>query len=105
MTAEIISGAAVVIVAVIEALAARERRGMKKLRARTDRREAERARENRLAMHMMDASLELAIATAIAVEDGKLNGEMKAAKEKARKAQEEYQSFVLEIAARQVAKV
>ena len=105
MTAEIISGAAVVAVALIEAIAARERSGMKKLRARTDRREAERARENRLAMHMMDASLDLAIATAIAVEEGKLNGEMKAAREKARSAQEEYENFVLELAARQVAKV
>ena len=56
-------------------------------------------------MHMMDASLDLALATAAAVEEGKLNGEMKSAREKARRAQEEYQNFVLEVAARQVAKV
>ncbi|MBR6258823.1 MAG: hypothetical protein IKR21_01260 [Oscillospiraceae bacterium] len=105
MRAEIISGLALIAVAVIEALATIERRGIKKSRARTERREAERARENHLAMRMMDANLDLSIATATAVEEGKHDGELKCAREKAKKTQEEYQNFVLEVAARQVAKV
>ena len=105
MRAEIISGLALIAVAVIEALATIERRGIKKSRARTERRETERARENHLAMRMMDANLDLSLATAEAVEEGKHNGELKSAREKAKKTQEEYQNFVLEVAARQVAKV
>ena len=105
MWPEIIAGAAVVVVAVIEAFAASERRSAKKHRERSERREAERAKENRLAMNMMAASLELGLATALAVEQGKVNGELSSARTKVRLAQEEYRTFIQEIASRQVAKV
>ena len=105
MTAEIVSGAALILVAVIEAVAAADRRSAKRSRSTAEQREADRARENRLAMTMMDASLDLALATAVAVEEGRLNGEMKNAREKAGRAQEEYRAFLHEVAAREVAKV
>ena len=105
MTAELISAASVVLVAIIEALATIERRSAKGARERMEKREEARAMETRLAMQMMDANLELGLATAIAVEEGKLNGEMKAAKAKAQEAQERYQSFIVDLAAHQVVKI
>ena len=101
----LISSAAVVLVAIIEAWSLKERKNEKRRRERSERLEQDRARESRLAMQMMDASLELGLATALAVEQHKLNGEMKAAKEKAQAAQEEYRVFVLDIASRQIARV
>jgi len=102
---QIIGSAALILVAVIEAAAASERRRDKHAREQGEKRAEARAMENRLAMRMMDASLELGLATAIAVEQGRLNGEMKAARAKARAAQDEYDRFIQEIAAGQVAKV
>ena len=61
-----------------------------------------RAEENQLSMKMLSASVALSIATAIAVEEGKLNGEMKEAKQKAQQVQEEYDAFIKQIAAQQV---
>lgn len=101
----VISSVALIAVAVIEALALTERRREKYAREKSERRAAERARENRLSMRMMDASLELGLATALAVETGKHNGELHEAREKARAAQEEYESFIMEVAARQVVKI
>ena len=100
----IIPAAAAVIVAVIEAIAARERKQIKDGRERDERRQADRAEESRLSMRMMDASLELGIATAIAVEEQKLNGEMKAAKAAAAAVRKDYHDFVEKLAARQLAK-
>lgn len=105
MISSLISSLAVVLVAVIEALSLRERRHEKRIRERAERLEQDRAKESRLAMQMMDASLDLGIATALAVEQHKFNGELKAAKEKAATAQEEYRVFVLDLASRQIAKV
>lgn len=100
----IISGIFLVVVAVIEAVAARDRKRVKEERERDERRAADRAEESRLAMRMMDASLELGLATAIAVEEQKLNGEMKAGKAAAQAARADYHAFVEKIAARQLAK-
>ena len=105
MIEAILSSSALVVVAVIEALAVIERRREKDAQERSERRAAERARENRLSMRMMDASLELGLATALAVEKGTCNGELRAAREKARAAQEEYENFIIEIASRQVVKI
>jgi hypothetical protein len=105
MWGEVISGITLIIVALIEMVAARGRKREKEARALSERRAVDRAKENRLAMKMMDASLDLSLATAMAVEQCKINGEMKTAKEKARVAQKDYQEFLQEIAARQIAKV
>ena len=88
---ELISGLFAVLVACVEFRASRERKQMEQLAVI-------RAKENRLAMKMQDANLALAVATAIAVERGETNGEMKAAKEKAVSAQEEYDEFIHELA-------
>ena len=103
--AEIISSAAVILVAVIEAVAAVERRGLKNARERSERRAEERAQESRLSMQMMDACLELGLATATAVEQGKVSCDLKSAKEKAQQIREEYRNFIRSIAARQVVKI
>jgi len=100
----IIPGVFAAIVAIIEAVAARDRKTLKDGRERDERRAADRAEESRLSMRMMDAMLELEIATALAVEGGKLNGEMTAAKRKANEAADTYHEFVEKIAARQIAK-
>jgi len=105
MFGEVISAAALVLVAIIEMVAARERRRCKDDRARSESRADNRAHESRLAMKLADANLDLSLATALAVEQGKLNGEMKAARAKAKNAQDEYNCFMLEIASHQVAKI
>ena len=105
MAGEIISGIAIVLVAIIEAIAAMDRKRSKSDRQRSERRAAVRAEESKLAMQMMDANLDLALATATAVEQGKLNGEMKAARDKAREAQENYRMFIRNVAAREVVKI
>ncbi len=87
---EIISGIFAVIVVWIEVRASRDRK-------RTEECAAIRAKESKLAMKMQDANLSLSLATAVAVERGELNGEMKTAREKARTAQEEYDDFVHEL--------
>ena len=88
---EIISGVFALLVVWIEARATRDRK-------QTERRAAVRAKESKLAMKMQDANLSLSLATAMAVERGETNGEMKTAREKAKSAQEEYEDFVHELA-------
>ena len=105
MTAEIISAFAVICVAVIESLAAMERKKAKTVREKSERRAEARSRETMLAMQMMDASLELSLSTALAVEEHRLNGEMKSAREKARRAQEEYADFIRDVAAHQFSRI
>ena len=100
----IIPAAAAVIVAIIEAIAARERKRAKNAEARVDRRAQRRAEESRLSMRMMDASLELGVATALAVEQHRTNGELAAAKRAAAEAQADYKRFLEQIAAEQLAK-
>lgn len=105
MWGDIISGAFLVLVALIEVVAARGRKNEKEARARSEQRAEDRATESRLAMKMMDANLDLGLATALAVEQCKINGEMKKAKAKASDAQDDYQEFLRLVAARQIAKV
>ena len=105
MTGEIISAAAVVLVAVIEALSAMDRRKLKKENEHEAKRAAVREQESRLSMQMMDASLQLGLATAAAMEQGEVTCEMKEARKKAEKARAEYERFLRNIAAHQVTKI
>ena len=95
---EIISGVFAVIVVCIEVRATRDRK-------RTEECAAIRAKESKLAMKMQDAGLSLSLATAIAVERGEMNGEMKTARDKAKTAQEEYEDFVHELASKQATSI
>jgi hypothetical protein len=74
-------------------------------RKQTERRAAVRAKESKLAMKMQDANLSLSLATALAVERGETNGEMKTAREKAKTAQEEYEDFVHDLASKQATSI
>ena len=67
-------------------------------------RAAVRAEESRLSMLMMAANIDLGIATALAVEQHKFNGELKAAKASAEAAKEAYNTFILGIASKSITK-
>ena len=95
---EIISGVFALLVVGIEVRTTRERK-------QTEKRAAIRAKESKLAMKMQDASLSLSLATAIAVERGETNGEMKTARDKAETAQDEYEDFVHELASEQATSI
>ena len=102
--ADIVSGLALVLVAFITALSTRNGRQQKRRDEVYETRSALREEESRLSMKMMSAAIDLGVATALAVEQSKLNGEMKHAKEKAREAQAAYDAFLEKITAREVAK-
>lgn len=78
----------------------RHRKEMEKTEARA----ILRAEEGLLAMKLISASVNLGIATAHAIKDGKTNGTMESALREAEQAGESYQDFVKTVAARQIAK-
>lgn len=96
---------ALILVAAIEARAAKERKSDKAFKSKAERREHQRAEESRLGMKMMDASLELGVATALAVEQGKMNGEMHSARESAAEARCEYRALIQKLASDEIAKM
>jgi hypothetical protein len=71
-------------------------------RERTEHRAAVRAEESLLSMQMQSACIDLALATALAVERQETNGEMKAARDAAKTAQEAYKEFLMRQTAEQV---
>ena len=99
-----ISAVAVVLVAVIEAAAARERKAHKEDRERTESRSAVRAEESRLSMEMMSANCALSLILAKKLSGMHTNGDVEEAMEKARAAQGEYSEFLQKIASRQLSK-
>lgn len=62
-----------------------------------DKREERRQKESRLSMQMMEASIELADVNAVALQNGKLNGNVEAARNKAKNALEEYRAFLADV--------
>ena len=95
-----VTALAAVLVAVIEALAAWDRR-----KARAEKRAARRAEESRLSMDLMSANCALALTTAKKLAGMHTNGDVEEAMEAARTAQESYQAFLQRQAADQVSKV
>ena len=102
--APLISGVSLVVVAVIETIASRERRQAKLDKERVEHRAKIRERESHLSMEMMSATCALALVTAKKVNGKQTNGDVEEAMNKAVKAQEEYSDFVREMAAHQVGK-
>lgn len=100
----LISGMAVILVAIIEAAAARDRKQMKEDRERTDRRAAVRAEESRLSMELMSATCALSLVMAKKMNGLHTNGDVEEAMRKAGEAQGDYSDFVREVAAKQVVK-
>ena len=92
-----IAAAAAIVVAVVENRAARERKSVEK-------REARRARESRLSMDLMYASIGLAMDTATALRDGHTNGTLDPDLSRAREARAAYDAFLRDEAAAAVAK-
>lgn len=100
----IIPALAAVAVALIEARAAKERKQTKEQKAKEELREARRAEESRLSMQMMYATLQLSVVTANALTGGHNNGNVEQAKRAAEKAETEYQAFLQNVAAAEIAK-
>ena len=94
----LIAAASAITVAVIEKRADKDR---KRTQARAERRE----RESRLSMELMSANCELSVVTALALRDGHTNGTLDPALRKARQAQNDYNNFLMDTAAHDVAKV
>ena len=100
-----VTALAAVLVAVIEALAAWDRRKARAAGARAEKRAARRAEESRLSMDLMSANCALALTTAKKLAGMHTNGDVEEAMEAARTAQESYQAFLRRQAADQVSKV
>ena len=84
------SGVCMVFVAVIQ-------RSSTKQKKVDDEREARRQKESRLSMQMMEASIELADVNAVALQNGKLNGNVEEARKKAKDALTEYRAFLADV--------
>lgn len=93
----LIAAASAITVAVLEKRAARERLS-------TEKRAARRARESRLSMDLMYASIGLAMDTARALRDGHTNGTLEPDLQKAQAARAAYDCFLRDEAAEAVAK-
>lgn len=104
MWTEIISAAAIIIVAAIEALAAKDRRATKKLVEESRVRSQRRERESRLSMDLMYATCGLSIDTARALREGHTNGTLAGDLDQAKSAMGAYDAFIRQEAAHAVAK-
>ena len=101
---EIISAAALIIVAVIEALAAKDRKKADADRKEILERSKIRAEESKLSMSLQCSTCELGLETAKALRDGHTNGTMDKRVSDAEAALEAYNKFIKEEAARVVSK-
>lgn len=101
----LLSSAALVLVAIIEAVATRERRQAKGERERSIKRAERREQESVLAMEMMDANCALSLVNAKKLMGHQTNGDVEEAMEKAMAAQANYNKFVQGLAAHEVSKI
>ena len=101
----VISALSAICVAVLTGIFARDSKRRKAKDDEQDARAKVRAQESRLSMQLMSANVKLGIATAMAVEQKKFNGEMKDARESADKAQKAYWDFINSTAAEEITKV
>lgn len=98
----IIPAIAAVVVAIIEAIAARDRKRNKADKEAEERRDKERMEESRLSMKMMSATLQLSVVTANALTGGHNNGNVERARKAAEDAEREYQAFLQRIASEEI---
>lgn len=99
---EIISGAVLLMVTVIETRASLDRKKAQAEKEKTERRAAIRAEESRLAMQMQEASLKLSLVTAKKIMNLHTNGDVKDAFDAAEKAGQEYAEFINDVAAKSI---
>ena len=90
-------------VAIIAGLFQRENKKRIAENARVEKRAAVRAEESRLAMRLMSANTSLAVATGLALKEGRTNGKMELALAEAGQAQADYFKFINNIASTQMA--
>lgn len=93
----IIPAAAAIIIAIIEAVAAHERKQTKKDRET-------RQRESRLSMDMMFTTSEMCDVLCLALQGGRTNGNVEEARDSAKQARAAYTDFLRDQAASKVAK-
>lgn len=101
----VIPGLFTVLVAIIELIAAKDRKQSKKDQERLKRHEQQRAKETKLQMEMNSATLQLCVVTSNALTGGHNNGNVERARQAARDAEEAYNAYIQELAANQVAKL
>lgn len=101
----IIPGLFTVLVAIIELIAAKERKESKRDQERLKRHEQQRAKETKLQMEMNSATLQLCVVTSNALTGGHNNGNVEKARQAAKDAEEAYNAYIQELAANQVAKL
>jgi len=101
---EIISGAAIVLVAIIEALSARERKKTKDDHKRIEERYKRRQELERLEMDVILAQSELLNIMCIAITGGRTNGNVEVAQVKLTQATDAYQGFIRDEASKAAAK-
>ena len=94
-----------VLVAFLEKGARKDRKKAEDDRQKTWARAERRERESRLSMELMSANCELSVVTAVALREGHTNGTLEPALKKAEQAQNDYKNFLMDTAARDVAKV
>lgn len=102
---EIISALALIAVAVIEALAARDRKKADADRKAILERSEIRAQESRLSMALMESTCELSLETVKALRDGCTNGTLDGHVERAEKALDAYNDFLRDETAHAVSKI
>lgn len=101
----VIPGLFTVLVAIIELIAAKDRKESKRDRERLKRHEQQRANETKLQMKMNSATLQLCVVTSNALTGGHNNGNVERARQSAKDAEEAYNAYIQELAANQVAKL
>lgn len=101
----VIPGLFTVLVAIIELIAAKDRRQSKRDQERLKRHEQQRAKETKLQMEMNSATLQLCIVTSNALTGGHNNGNIERARQAAKDAEDAYNAYIQELAANQVAKL
>lgn len=101
---EIISGVAIVLVAIIEALSARERKKTKADQKRLEERYKRRQELERLEMDVILAQSELLNIMSIAITGGRTNGNVEVAQVKLTQATDAYQGFIRDEASKAATK-
>lgn len=87
-----------VVVAIIEAIASKERKETKKERERLEEQGRLRAQESALGMKLSDANMQLTLVVANALTGGHNNGNVEKAKKSAEEAKKEYDDFLIKSA-------
>lgn len=101
---EIISAASIIIVAIIEANAAKDRKKADEDRKEILERSKIRAKESKLAMSLMCSTCELGLETTKALRDGCTNGTLNGRMDEAEQSLKAYKDFIKEEAAGAVSK-